>query len=92
MRMTVLQRASLILVGSFVVLGAAGAVGFQAFSQSGDEAHFQPGKAIPSRSDCINEGLRDAQSRGFSRQTAYDIEVRCEQLIQSLEGHKAARR
>ncbi len=82
MRNTELQRAALIGVVALVILGAAGFFGFQMIG--GQEEAALPTK-IPSRNDCINDGLRNVQGSSFSRQTAYDIEVRCEQLIQSLE-------
>lgn len=82
MQLSELQRAALIGVAALVVIAVAGFFGMQMLGSSKSNAAAPV--QIPSRNDCINDGLRNLQS-GFSRQTAYDIEVRCEQLIQSLE-------
>ncbi len=84
MRITQLQRAAFIGVLALAGVGAAGMVGMQALAKY-QEAEQGNAAEIPTRSNCINDGLRNVQGQ-FSRQIAYDIEVRCEQMIQSLEG------
>lgn len=92
MALSTLQLAGLIAGGGLTVAGVGGVVGFQAFSQSTSVQQIEVGYVIPTRNECINDGLRQAQSKNFSRQIAYDIEVRCEQMIQSLEARQAAKR
>ncbi|MBX3456165.1 hypothetical protein [Ferrovibrio sp.] len=95
MALSTLQVAALIAGSGLTAAGMAGAVGFFAMSEGGQGGRSKGSQielVIPTRSDCINDGLREAQAKNFSRQVAYDIEVRCEQLIQSLEGRKAAKR
>ncbi|MBP6819603.1 hypothetical protein V6B08_19765 [Ferrovibrio sp. MS7] len=87
MKLSQLQRAALVGILVLGGLGATGVIGMKVVAavQAEDTLPLAPA----SRNECINEGLRKVQG-GFSRQTAYDIEVRCEQLIQSHEGRKAA--
>lgn len=86
-----LQRAAFLGVLALMAIGLTGFISTKIIktvtSDASAESFYNPVNGIPSRSDCINDGLRAISGANFTRQTAYDIEVKCEQIIQSMEGH-----
>lgn len=91
MRISELQRLSILGLAVLAGVGLAGFFGLRVVEvvkeQVAGPTHYEPGQTIPRRVDCINDNLKSVQ--GFNKQAAYDINVRCEQIIQSMEGHAA---
>lgn len=93
MRLSSLQRAAALGTVGLLAIGVAGFLSVTAVKvilPTPEKDLYGPGQPIPSRSECINDGLRDLSNRRFTKQTAYDIEVKCEQIIQSMQGRVGA--